>query len=504
MIEYGQNIPTGTALKTEVCIIGSGAAGVTTAWFLQEAGIDVILIDGSRDLPEAPYEDKILLDNGTSVGLFKHNEPEFLIRPQYAGQSGPKERERTYGGTTTHWGGQSRPLDPITFEGVPGYDGWPITRDELDPYYKQAMDYCKLVVNDFTAPYWAKVLNAEVPKLENFNTEMYQFMGSNNNNLNFAARTINGKTIGDTDVRVIRNASLLEIVHRKMHATEIRVGSITQDGNPPSKATEFTIQAKAYVLATGAVSNARQLLLSNIPNDNIGKYFMCHPLVAGYLDGQPNPITTSSDYINDAEKRLMGGKKEDGDTWHSPEGAYVEGRFIPDAAATRKYDIGRCWFWAPGVDDLYTSTSNVYFEQAPNEKSRVTLSKTEKDPVFGQPWTHIDWQFNDLDEKTYKTTTDLFKKAVQKLKPGATVTCAPWDEIKSRVVVNGHHLGTARMSTSRNDGVVDKNLCCHDVDNLYVAGSSAWRSAGISNPTFTIITFAIRLAEHLKNRVSKK
>ena len=157
MIEYGQNIPTGTQLETEVCVVGSGAAGVTAAWFLQEAGVDVILIDGSRDLPANPYEDKVLLDNGEAVGIFATNEPEFLIRPQYQGQSSPWERERTYGGTTTHWGGQSRPLDPIIFEGVQGYDGWPVTREELEPYYKQAVPFCKLASDDFSAPYWSNI-----------------------------------------------------------------------------------------------------------------------------------------------------------------------------------------------------------------------------------------------------------------------------------------------------------------------------------------------------------
>ena len=503
MIEYGQNIPTGTQLETEVCVVGSGAAGVTAAWFLQEAGVDVILIDGSRDLPANPYEDKVLLDNGEAVGIFATNEPEFLIRPQYQGQSSPWERERTYGGTTTHWGGQSRPLDPIIFEGVQGYDGWPVTREELEPYYKQAVPFCKLASDDFSAPYWSNILQAQVPQLEGFNAEMYQFMGNINHNLDFAQRTVNGKTIGDTSVQVIRNASLLEIVHQDKHASHLRVGSITMTGNPPTQATEFTIKAKAYILATGAVSNARQLLLSKVPNDNIGKYFMCHPLVASYMDQKGPPVTMSSDFINNDEKRLMHGNTPDGGAWKDSNGVTVQGRFIPSADTVRKYDIGRCWFWSPGPNDVGTSTSNVYFEQAPNPLSCITLSD-QKDPVFGQCQTHIDWQFNDLDEKTYVTTTQLFTAAVKKLMPSATVTCNSWDEIKSRVVVNGHHLGTTRMGDTAKDSVVDKNLKSHDIDNLYVAGSSVWRSAGISNPTHSIIMFSIRLAEHIKNEVLKK
>jgi hypothetical protein len=47
-------------------------------------------------------------------------------------------------------------------------------------------------------------------------------------------------------------------------------------------------------------------------------------------------------------------------------------------------------------------------------------------------------------------------------------------------------------------GVVDKNLNVHSLRNLYVAGSSVFSSASISNPTFTIITISSRLADYLK------
>jgi choline dehydrogenase-like flavoprotein len=65
------------------------------------------------------------------------------------------------------------------------------------------------------------------------------------------------------------------------------------------------------------------------------------------------------------------------------------------------------------------------------------------------------------------------------------------------LIVNGHHIGTTRMSADPTQGVVDANLKVHSFFNLYVAGSSVFPSAGISNPTFTIIALSIRLADHL-------
>jgi choline dehydrogenase-like flavoprotein len=136
---------------------------------------------------------------------------------------------------------------------------------------------------------------------------------------------------------------------------------------------------------------------------------------------------------------------------------------------------------------------------APNPDSRITLSDTV-DPVFGQSQTKIDLQLSQTDEETYNQTTALFKTAVTNL--GGTVFSDSWDEVKSQLTVNGHHIGTTRMSDDPTQGVVDANLKVHSLDNLYVAGSSVFPNAGISNPTFTIITLSIRLAEHLGKMLS--
>ncbi len=65
------------------------------------------------------------------------------------------------------------------------------------------------------------------------------------------------------------------------------------------------------------------------------------------------------------------------------------------------------------------------------------------------------------------------------------------------------HIGTTRMSASSEptQGVVDENLKIHGIDNLYVAGASVFPTAGVSNPTLTIVALSIRLAEHLTTRL---
>lgn len=489
MMRNGRDITTGTVLSTQVCVIGSGPAGITAAWQLQKAGVKVILIEGSRDYGtnlEDSWPDKVLLYNGEADGLFATNEPDFLILPYVRHQSPASERERFYGGTSAHWGGQSRPEDPIDLEKRPGFPGWPISRADLDPYYAEASALCELHGDynlrgdNFSAEYWAGMLQAQVPTLDGFDVEMYQYVGSRYRN--FATRTFDGITIGESPVDVILNASLLNIDHQQGCVSQLRVASM-DTGIHPQKATEFTIKADAYVLACGTVANARQLLLSNGGNEHdlVGRYFMCHP-----LSQSTQVVFTTTPYLNDDQSRLMGGQTPSG-PWTDANGVRVSGRFIPNAEQTRNLGIGRCWFWY-----LY---GQYYFEMAPNPDSRVTLSD-KGDPVFGQRQTKIDWQLSPLDEQTYNQTTALFKTAVNNL--SGDVSFDSWDDVKSQLVVNGHHIGTTRMSNDATLGVVNSDLKVHSLDNLYVAGSSVFPSAGISNPTFTIITLSIRLADHLR------
>ena len=65
-----------------------------------------------------------------------------------------------------------------------------------------------------------------------------------------------------------------------------------------------------------------------------------------------------------------------------------------------------------------------------------------------------------------------------------------------------HHLCTTRMAADPGEGVVDADLRVHSVENLSVAGSSSFATAGSAPPTFTIVALALRLAESLQGRLS--
>ena len=60
-----------------------------------------------------------------------------------------------------------------------------------------------------------------------------------------------------------------------------------------------------------------------------------------------------------------------------------------------------------------------------------------------------------------------------------------------------HHSGTTRMSNNKNDGVVDKNCKVHKIQNLFVAGSSVFPTAGHAYPTLTITQLSLRLGDYI-------
>ena len=70
------------------------------------------------------------------------------------------------------------------------------------------------------------------------------------------------------------------------------------------------------------------------------------------------------------------------------------------------------------------------------------------------------------------------------------------------MTVGRHHMCTTRMSANPREGVVDATCRVHDVANLYLGGSSVFATAGHSNPTYTIVQLALRLADHLTMQVN--
>jgi choline dehydrogenase-like flavoprotein len=126
--------------------------------------------------------------------------------------------------------------------------------------------------------------------------------------------------------------------------------------------------------------------------------------------------------------------------------------------------------------------------------SRVYLDN-EKDKL-GMPRLILDWK---LSERSVNSSLRLMRLLDEHFRSrNAGFVEEDLVEIKELPYTDAsHHLGTTRMSSDPKTGVVDVNCQVHGVNNLYIAGSSVFPTAGHANPTLTIAAMSLRLAYYL-------
>jgi choline dehydrogenase-like flavoprotein len=150
----------------------------------------------------------------------------------------------------------------------------------------------------------------------------------------------------------------------------------------------------------------------------------------------------------------------------------------------------------PSLDNRYGL--EFHSEQAPNPESRVTL--TNDRDQFGMPRLRVDWRYTPLDIETIRTSYRLLAAELKRTATGELT----FDEntleetVLAHGAFGGHHIGTARMSASAANGVVDRDCRVHGIDNLFLAGTAVFPTSGQANPTLTALALAFRLVDHLK------
>jgi choline dehydrogenase-like flavoprotein len=264
MFHDARKLTDGQVVRADLCIVGGGPAGITIAKELADSSLDVCLLEsGGPD-----EDDKVqTLARGESTG-----------RPYYPLD---QTRFRVLGGASGRWGGWCRPLDPIDLEPRPWvpHSGWPITWSELDPFLRDAARLCQLERGDFEPSQW----NADIPRL--YGPEVVGdgvvptvWQGSPPTKFGVAYRDVL-KRARNLAVYLYATAVELETDELAHQVTGVRVACL--DG------PRFRVEARAYVLAAGAMETARLLLASQavrpagLGNDRdlVGRYFMEHPHV---------------------------------------------------------------------------------------------------------------------------------------------------------------------------------------------------------------------------------
>ncbi|MGH7665156.1 MAG: GMC oxidoreductase, partial [Gemmatimonadaceae bacterium] len=137
----------------------------------------------------------------------------------------------------------------------------------------------------------------------------------------------------------------------------------------------------------------------------------------------------------------------------------------------------------------------VNLEQRPHPENRVLLGARQD--RLGLPEPELHWRWKDGDQAELDRLRSVIARALEEAALGRV-------EIQSvlRPDPNAHHhAGTTRMSVDARGGVVDAHGRVHGVANLFVTGASVLPTAGFANPTLTIVALAIRLADHLAERL---
>src|SRR5690606_7762686 len=158
MLTEADEIPAGSELRTDVCIIGAGPAALALAGELRGSGARItMLVGGGTDFTHSLKEPVRVL-RGHLRGEQGLAAARNVGHPYYPVRL---TRARGFGGTANALkphGLRARPLDAIDFEARPelGLPGWPIDRDDLDPYYERAHEVCGLGPARYDTAYWQR------------------------------------------------------------------------------------------------------------------------------------------------------------------------------------------------------------------------------------------------------------------------------------------------------------------------------------------------------------
>jgi choline dehydrogenase-like flavoprotein len=495
-------------LRADICVVGAGAAGIALA----------------REFIGSPVRVCVL----ESGGLEFDREVQSLCEGEVVGLDYfplDTTRLRYFGGTTNHWGGLCRPLDPIDFEvrpWVPG-SGWPIGPADLEIFNQRAHEVCEIRSSRYDPEWLEERLGASLLELDpsSFVSTVMRYSPPTR-----FGTTYRPELAMAENVTVILYANVLRFEANEAADAVQSVRFAIRDRS------EIQLEAKAYVLAAGGIENPRLLLLSNTvqeqglgnQHDLVGRYFMEHPHydIGVIVPESPDIDVTLYDsarwrrhegiranaYVAPSadlqrRERLLNAlfglspsylTGEEGLTRHALSfldriGRYLERRGLIQTPTYRSvFEPDRT------VDTLEVM---CMLEQTPDPASRVRLS-AERD-AFNLNRVELDWRIRREDDAALEQTVESLARCV-----GASGVGRMRIDLRMVETWPGghHHMGTTRMHSTPSLGVVDANCRVHGISNLYVAGSSVFPTSGASNPTLTIVALAIRLADHLKARLA--
>jgi choline dehydrogenase-like flavoprotein len=526
----------------DVCVVGAGPAGALLSHSLAERGHEVVVLDAGPRFDKESRIDRMKRDIRPTTSL---NEVWDMggDRDEYTASgdhSWPvnERRVKGLGGTSLHWSGVCVRLYPRDFEMESRYGlakDWPISYDDLQPYYAAAereigvagpdetpnrppreegypMGPFPMSVSDHLFAEAAESLGYEVGTTASaINTGEYdrnecQGYGTCQHVCPSGAKysaDIHVDKAEQEGATIIDEAPVQRLEHGPDGEEITEAVYVTPDG------TEHRQTADVFVAAAGAYETPRLLLLSEsaqypdgLANSSgtVGRYVMGHP-PASVIGVLPDTETYQGQFGPTFSAGISEFMDKDGG-----ERGGVNIGFLNDAGpspariALQSSEIGDDLLEA--IDTQYGSTIGTFMncEMLPREENRITLDESTTDN-HGNPVMDVQISPGEFARGAQEQGIEVSEALIEEL--GGTVLFAEGtvttnhDDAPPLLKGGYHPMGGTRMGEDPDESVVDSTLQTHDLDNLYISSGGVFVTAGASNPTLTIMALSLRAADHI-------
>jgi choline dehydrogenase-like flavoprotein len=511
----------------DVIIIGTGAGGGTLAYHLAGTGKRILLLERGDYLPREPQ-------NWDTAEVFVDNR--YIPPDTWTDDKGKAFQPQIHyyvGGATKLYGAALYRLRPEDFGELRHHDGlspaWPISYQDMEPYYSQAEHLYQVhgmhgedpTEGEVSAQYNRPPVSHE-PRIQQLSDDLaaagfHPFHAPcgillNESNMPYSAcvrcPTCDGfpclvHAKSDAEVISVRPALTHPNVEMLTKAQAVRL-----ETNPAGTAvTEVVVDHEGHeeryrgdivVVACGAANSAKLLLASANdahPNglangsDQVGRNYMFHDSQAVLaLSRDPNPTVFQKTLgVNDFYFK--------GPDFDYPLGnIQMVGKSQPAMYRGEKpleTKLAPTWTLekvAEHAVDFWLST-----EDLPSPDNRVTLN----------PDGTVRLRYVQTNPTAAKRLYGQLHSMLGTMRMHEGHLGHRFAYMKNDIPVAGcaHQAGTCRFGADPATSVLDVNCRAHEVDNLYVVDTSFFPSIGAVNPALTAMANALRVGDHLRQRL---
>jgi choline dehydrogenase-like flavoprotein len=514
----------------DVIIVGTGAGGGTLARHLAPSGKRILLLERGDWLPRE-------VQNWQAADVFVENR---YVSPDtwYDERGNPFQPQIHYfvGGATKFYGAALYRLRKEDFGELRHHDGispaWPISYDELEPYYTKAEQLYEVhgargedpTEPPASAPYPFPAVSHE-PRIQQLSDDLaaagyHPFHAPcgirlDESNMPFSrcvrCATCDGfpclvHAKSDADVLGVRPALEHPNVTLLTNAEAVKL----ETNESGSEVTEVVVErdgakesftADLVVLACGAANTAKLLLESasdTHPNglangsDQVGRNYMFHDSVAVLaLSREENPTTFqktlglndfyfgSDDFEYPLGNVQMVGKSQ---------AEMFRGEKPGETKLAPEWTLERV---ARHAIDFWLST-----EDLPRPENRVTVDRDGK----------LTLSYTETNAEAKKRLYEKLRSLLGTLDMNPGHLIHRFAYMKNDIPVAGcaHQAGTCRFGDDPATSALNRDCRAHELDNLYVVDTSVFPSIGAVNPALTAMANSLRVGDHVLERLGAR